>query len=268
MKYFNISLIMILALFVSSAALQAYADSTNSASMQDANLKSPLEQFKAGTLATDVKCGNGTHLVIKAEDNTPACVKPDTASILIGRGWADKIVSPSSGNTKPTSVSCNNTLPTPLDFTKRTGTLMLYMPKNSIGVVCVNYFNVQPWQDLVNNTITWEYTQPVSLSLYTMNSSGIFSDPSIAISASRNNVSAGIASNPVVYTVKTGNYSGLYASGFSYFQGFVFAVGYDNSSKISLGNLTWHTSGDYFGPPKSYDVTITGLSGIGFKLIH
>ncbi|MDE1767430.1 MAG: hypothetical protein KGI27_14325, partial [Thaumarchaeota archaeon] len=48
----------------------------------------PLEQFKSGTPSLDVKCNDGLQLILKAEDASPACVKPDTAQILIERGWA------------------------------------------------------------------------------------------------------------------------------------------------------------------------------------
>ncbi len=48
----------------------------------------PLKQFKSGIPAKDVKCEQGLELVIKAEDNTPVCVKSDTATKLLDRGWA------------------------------------------------------------------------------------------------------------------------------------------------------------------------------------
>ncbi|MDE1770425.1 MAG: hypothetical protein KGI28_07745 [Thaumarchaeota archaeon] len=50
-------------------------------------LQSPLKQFKSGIKAEDVKCGSNLHLIIKAEDNSPACVKPQTAQKLVERGW-------------------------------------------------------------------------------------------------------------------------------------------------------------------------------------
>ena len=50
--------------------------------------ESPLLQFKSGTPASDVKCNQGLQLIFKAEDGSPACVKPDTAQKLIERGWA------------------------------------------------------------------------------------------------------------------------------------------------------------------------------------
>src|SRR5574340_763899 len=50
-------------------------------------LKTPLQQFKSGVAANDVKCGQGLQLVIKAKDSSPACVKSGTATKLVERGW-------------------------------------------------------------------------------------------------------------------------------------------------------------------------------------
>jgi len=47
----------------------------------------PLNQFKSGTSAKDVKCNQDLVLVIKKSDNSPACVKPQTAQKLVERGW-------------------------------------------------------------------------------------------------------------------------------------------------------------------------------------
>ena len=49
---------------------------------------SPLDQFRSGIAARNVKCENGLDLVIKSEDGSPACVRPDTAKVLVQRGWA------------------------------------------------------------------------------------------------------------------------------------------------------------------------------------
>ena len=64
-----------------------------------ANIDPPLKQFKSGIAAQDVKCENNLQLVIKAEDGSPACVKPVTASILIERGWAKEVVANNSKTT-------------------------------------------------------------------------------------------------------------------------------------------------------------------------
>ena len=49
---------------------------------------SPLKQFKSGTLAQQVECNTGFELIIKATDNSPACVLSSSAPVLISRGWA------------------------------------------------------------------------------------------------------------------------------------------------------------------------------------
>ncbi|MGI0074129.1 MAG: hypothetical protein ACREA3_10005 [Nitrosotalea sp.] len=49
---------------------------------------SPLQQFKSGTPASDVKCNDGLQLILRTEDGSPACVSSNTAQILIVRGWA------------------------------------------------------------------------------------------------------------------------------------------------------------------------------------
>ncbi len=47
----------------------------------------PLTQFKSGVAAKDIKCQSDLQLVIKSEDGSPACVKPQTAQRLIALGW-------------------------------------------------------------------------------------------------------------------------------------------------------------------------------------
>ena len=72
----------------------------------------PLEQFKSGISAKDVTCKEGFQLVIKAEDGSPACVKPDTAQKLIERGWAKITVTKATfdvmqSNTTQTNAMAN-----------------------------------------------------------------------------------------------------------------------------------------------------------------
>lgn len=54
-------------------------------------IKSSLMQFKSGIATKDVTCKEGLQLVLKSENNHPACVKPNTVKILIERGWARTI---------------------------------------------------------------------------------------------------------------------------------------------------------------------------------
>ena len=64
-------------------------DNTNiTSSVSQLEISSPLKQFKSGTAANDVKCGQGLQLVIKSEDGSPACVTTNTATALMERGWS------------------------------------------------------------------------------------------------------------------------------------------------------------------------------------
>jgi hypothetical protein len=48
---------------------------------------SPLKQVKSGISISDIKCKGDFVLVIKTENNKPACVKPATATRLESQGW-------------------------------------------------------------------------------------------------------------------------------------------------------------------------------------
>ena len=56
--------------------------------LSKSGMLSPLEQFRSGTNAKQVECMTGFQLVIKSENNSPACVLPSSASVLMTRGWA------------------------------------------------------------------------------------------------------------------------------------------------------------------------------------
>lgn len=51
----------------------------------------PLRQFKSGTSAEAISCGEGLELVLKSSDGTPACLTPETKMTLIERGWAKPV---------------------------------------------------------------------------------------------------------------------------------------------------------------------------------
>ncbi len=50
--------------------------------------ESPLRQYRSGISENIVVCKEDLQLIIKIEDNSPACVKPQTIKILVERGWA------------------------------------------------------------------------------------------------------------------------------------------------------------------------------------
>lgn len=51
-------------------------------------INTPLKQFKSGVAAKDVTCKENLELILKTKDNSPICVKSDTAMTLIKRSWA------------------------------------------------------------------------------------------------------------------------------------------------------------------------------------
>ena len=61
---------------------------TSTFTLSQAGVMSPLKQFKSGINAQQVQCNTGLELVIKAENNSPACVSHSSASVLMDRGWA------------------------------------------------------------------------------------------------------------------------------------------------------------------------------------
>lgn len=68
---------------------------------------SPLKQFKSGLNATEIQCNDGLELIIKSHNNSPACVKPNTADRLVSLGW---IKSPQSNVVEEESSTKDITL--------------------------------------------------------------------------------------------------------------------------------------------------------------
>jgi hypothetical protein len=56
--------------------------------VQNNLILSPLQQIKSGISASSVTCRADLVHIIKAEDGSPACVKPDSVAKLVERGWA------------------------------------------------------------------------------------------------------------------------------------------------------------------------------------
>jgi len=54
---------------------------------------SPAKQIANGVLREDVNCNEGLQLIFKSKDNSPACVKPQTAEKLVQCGWGSITIS-------------------------------------------------------------------------------------------------------------------------------------------------------------------------------
>lgn len=205
----------------------------------------PLKMIKEGYSTSDVKCNLGLWLVTKTEDGSPACVKPDTAYILIHRGWA-KEVSQTSLYTIPniSSAPCDDPYPQ-----SNTGVAVLYMSPNSTGKICATYHNPDsPTQPRISIFIATDMQQQAS---------------EITTSAYPDIIPTG--NSTIVYTIKTGSQAGLY--GMSFFCNSVpFVVGYDNQSRIILDDFPWLYKNDICLSQTNV-FQITGLSGIHVKYV-
>ena len=69
---------------------------------------SPLKQFRLGIAAQDVQCNTNFVLIIKSNDNSPRCVRPDTSHILIQRGWAKEFVQTKTESVEMTVIRITN----------------------------------------------------------------------------------------------------------------------------------------------------------------
>ena len=59
-------------------------------------IPSPLKQFKSGILPNNIQCKTGLALIFKTKDMSPVCVKSNTETKLVERGWACKTLSHSA----------------------------------------------------------------------------------------------------------------------------------------------------------------------------
>ncbi|MEX0640876.1 MAG: hypothetical protein WEB28_05945 [Nitrosopumilaceae archaeon] len=56
--------------------------------MKMEHMDSPLKQMKSGVVASDVTCKEGLELIFKVADGSAKCVRSNTASQLVAKGWA------------------------------------------------------------------------------------------------------------------------------------------------------------------------------------
>ena len=162
------------------------------------------------------------------------------------------IVSQMSENTtSPASfMPCDTFFPQ-----SNSGVAVLYMPKNSIGKLCVRYSNFNdfpaPFRGIkITNAdnLTHEATE-----ISTWNDAG-------------DNTTLPKGNFTTVYWIKTGNQTGLY--GLTIFcSGMPFAVGYNDKSNFTLNDFPWEKSSTISCPMMTYQYKIDSLSGIGVKYI-
>ena len=219
-----------------------------------ASIHSPLKQLEAGIIADQVKCNQGFQLIFKQENMFPICVKLDTSKILIERGWATPIIGISFGGGQtfkipdlPASFDpCDTPYPQ-----SNTGLAVLYMPTNSIGKICVRYYNV-------NNT-------PTGVGMRIFEANNLAQNASDVTAWTNDSTLEGNANKTIVYFIKTGTKVGFYGASLNC-GGFPLAVGYGANSTITANDFPWVGQIFHCGVI-SYDSHIEGTAGIGVKYI-
>ena len=75
--------------------------------IQDQQPLTPLRQIASGVEPRDVMCKSGFALVLKVEDQFPACVKPQTVQKLVERGWGTSWAIAVTKNTSENNTRSN-----------------------------------------------------------------------------------------------------------------------------------------------------------------
>jgi len=88
---------------------------TFSFEMGDKNLLPPLQQSKLGVPTDKIECRSDLQLITKAENNSTACVKQQTAQILVERGWTR--TSPLKSSIDIIGLNAEYTVGQPIDAT-------------------------------------------------------------------------------------------------------------------------------------------------------
>lgn len=131
-----------------------------------ANIESPLTQFKSGIAAKNVACANDLMLVIKAEDNSPACVKSDTAQKLMEKGWTREVVT----SNLDVDSSCNGTTILSPNYHAMMFPVLLMQP-NSTSCVKLTYTVIRPY-GVYEDSVSWPQNETIPLQISDLNYEG------------------------------------------------------------------------------------------------
>jgi len=126
---------------------------------------------------------------------------------------------------------------------------VLYMPTNSDGRICVNY---------------WNPNHPRNASLTIFDAKSYQVEKSITTWAEPDLIPVG--NSTVTYTIKTGNQTGFY--GVTVFcVGMPFAIGYDNNSNMSINDFPWEKQQTINCPMMDFQFKVLATKNIGIKYI-
>src|SRR5713226_2256398 len=99
--------------FVLGAALNAIiifsiSNQISGSFAQSVTVLPPLKQIKSGIMAKDVQCAKGLILVLKSENDLPACIRETSLAKLILRGWAKQASESTQTGGKIVTLDQNN----------------------------------------------------------------------------------------------------------------------------------------------------------------
>jgi plastocyanin len=150
----------------------------------------------------------------------------------------------SSGNPMLSSSS----VPCDIPYPKSTGIPVLYMPLDSTGKICVNYYNPNgPYPAGFDILEAQNYSKKAE---------------NVTVSANPDTISQG--NSTIVYTIHSGNKAGFYRMLISC-PGMQLALGYDSSSNFVVNDFPWLGQTFYCGLSANFH--IAGLTEIGVKYI-
>ncbi|HJT10326.1 MAG TPA: hypothetical protein VJ771_06025 [Candidatus Nitrosotalea sp.] len=133
---------------ISKSFLFTILDNNTGTRVISETVPSPLKQSESGIQAKNVVCKEGLQLVIKSEDGTPACVKPDDAYILIYRSWAKEFIQYTTNNLS----LCEGTQVSSGEIGQNIFPVLIMSP-NSTATVCVTYKFNSDWQTYPNKDV-------------------------------------------------------------------------------------------------------------------
>lgn len=199
-------------------------DNHNATSIYSQTIQPPLIQYRSGINEKNIMCNLGLQLIFKAEDNSPACVKPNTAQKLLDRGWTKSIsiISETSSN-----LQCDGTVIPPGSV--RTGMVpVLMMEPNSNATICVTYEFTSDWNSYPNKDIYPHGTFETTCCNFDTKKFEVLSNPSMFnITGIYNGTTV-----TVMYKIyAAANSTGFYNSSFPFgsCNSYPLAVGYDPS---------------------------------------
>lgn len=240
-----------------------------------ATLDSPLKQFKSGIQSENVQCKTNLVLTFRLEDDTPACVKPDTKIKLVEHGWGMMSNLILTNNTsenncgqfytapgrQPTSIpvllmDSNSTACARLTFTvDRNPDISLSRIHNTSDGLIIGNYNVSRHVSLLSVSSGTDYTHSFQITF-------------VPKTVDLTNLPIG-SNFTVTYIIKPlSNATGFYDYSIPWLacERYPLAVGYA-SDHVNYSNFSYIDPASYPCASVYYTLTAVEISGMSYKYI-